>query len=64
MSDDTPKMIGAKILRPFRDDGTKTAFVPSDKVVPLEEGIFDNYKAAGLVEAAEIATPAKTKPAA
>lgn len=64
MSDSTPKMISAKILRAFRDDGTKTNFVPGEKVEQFEEGTFDNYKAAGLVEAVETATPSKTKPGA
>jgi tetrahydromethanopterin S-methyltransferase subunit H len=54
MSDTTPKMISVKILRAFRDDGTKTSYAPSKKVEQIEEGIFDNYKAAGLVEAAEV----------
>lgn len=62
MSDTTPKMISAKILRAFRDDGTKTSYAPGGKVEQFEEGTFDNYAAAGLIEAAE-ATEATAKPA-
>lgn len=66
MSDtETPKMKSAIVLREFRDDGTKTTFKPSDKPVEIEEGVFANYEAAGLVKAApEAASAGKTKPAA
>lgn len=58
---DTPKTVSARILRDFRDDGTKKSFATDDKPVSLDEGTFENYKAAGLVEAA---TETKAKPAA
>lgn len=58
---DTTKTVSARILHDFRDDGTKKSFTAGDKTVSLDEGTFENYKAAGLVEAA---TETKTKPTA
>lgn len=51
-----PKTIRARVLRDFNDAGTERRFT-ADKVVPLTEGEFDNFAAAGLVEPAD-ATPA------
>lgn len=45
------KTISAKVLRDFNDAGSESRFTKG-KAVPLEVGVFDNYRAAGLVEAA------------
>ncbi len=50
MTEKTTKQ--AIVLRDFNDAGTEQRFTKSDTPVPIEEGAFDNYKAAGLVEAA------------
>ena len=46
MSD--PKKVSAFIVKGFNDKGTGQAF-DANTVVPINEGSFLNYKAAGLV---------------
>lgn len=48
MSD--PKKVSAFIIKNFNDKGTGQAF-DANTVVPINEGSFLNYKAAGLVRA-------------
>ncbi len=45
------KKISAFIIRNFNDKGTGQAFA-ANKIEPISEGSFLNYKAAGLVRAA------------
>lgn len=55
--------IKAVVVRDFRDAGTEKLFA-KDKEVDLEQGVFDNYVAAGLVrDAATPASEAEAKPA-
>ena len=57
----------AFIVRDFKDAGTEQTFT-AGTMVPIEEGAFANYKAAGLVRepdaAAQKADDAKAKPGA
>jgi hypothetical protein len=46
MSD--PKKVSAFIIKNFNDKGTGQAF-EANKIEPINEGSFLNYKAAGLV---------------
>lgn len=58
------KTVSAKVLRDFTDVGSESRFTKG-KTVPLEVGVFDNYRAAGLVEAAsDEASSAGTTPRA
>ncbi|MDF2983423.1 MAG: hypothetical protein K0Q69_3195 [Devosia sp.] len=61
MSDTTT--IRAKVLRDFNDAGSQSRFT-KDKIVPMKPSLFDNYRAAGLVEAApaEIVADAPAEP--
>jgi hypothetical protein len=50
MTMDDTKTVRAKILRDFNDAGLERRFDAGD-VAELPKGVFDNYRAAGLVEA-------------
>lgn len=53
-------MISAILTRDFRGDGTKRNFTASDNPVPVEEGSFANYEAAGLATEAPADTATTT----
>lgn len=44
----------AFIITNFNDAGTEQSFA-ARSIVPIEEGVFENYRAAGLVRAATAA---------
>jgi hypothetical protein len=65
MTDKTEKTKEAFIVRDFRDAGTEKHFT-GGAILPIEEGSFGNYKAAGLVRVPtkeDRAAVAKTEPA-
>ncbi|GAA3708518.1 hypothetical protein GCM10022268_17310 [Sphingomonas cynarae] len=67
---DTPVMKKAKILREFNDAGTEQRYF-AGKEHEFAEGVFENYRVAGLVEEVPTAAPVdgdagkagRTKPA-
>jgi len=59
VSDTETKTVRAKILRDFTDAGTERSYTAGD-IIEVSEGVFGNYEAARLVEAAPAETPAET----